>query len=580
MRNIRTAVWLGLLFTLFSVVSSSNGFAADRVALVIGNSAYQHAPHLDNPANDAQDIAKALTQAGFDVVERDDVNRSQMADAIRDFSQRIKGAEVALFYYAGHGMQMEGENYLLPIDANVETPADARFATINLADIQEEMAGSQRANIIVLDACRNNPFAKKLAGSGRAIGDRGLGRVEASGVGSLIVFATQPNNVALDGAGRNSPFASALVRNIATPHVEVRQMISRVRADVLAATNQKQVPWDNSSLVGDVYLVRTALAETAPASAPQPMPVPAKAPEASPPRQQTAEATGDAEECKKLASPEPLFASPDDLKAIRKKRDWGRAVSVCKSASDADTTSSELRYLLGESYYRQKDYLNAQRQLTLAAEAGNHDAEQRLGFMFATGKGLVRDYYRAVEYINKAATSGNARAITSLGAMYSNGWGVPEDDAKALALFEKGIELGNPFALSQAGVMYFNGKGAPRDYASAEQYFLQAANLGDGYAMKFLALLYEHGLVGPPDAARAAQLRLRAVEEDPESAAPEVTWPKVTQHLTQHARPVHRIVYYRWGGGQSYNPAWQAAPGDNRCCPKNMLVCPLGRHWC
>jgi len=457
MRNIRTAVWLGLLFTLFSLVSSSNGFAADRVALVIGNSAYQHAPHLDNPANDAQDIAKALTQAGFDVVERDDVNRSQMADAIRDFSQRIKGAEVALFYYAGHGMQMEGENYLLPVDANVETPADARFATINLADIQEEMAGSQRANIIVLDACRNNPFAKKLAGSGRAIGDRGLGRVEASGVGSLIVFATQPNNVALDGAGRNSPFASALVRNIATPHVEVRQMLSRVRADVLTATNQKQVPWDNSSLVGDVYLVRTALAETAPASAPQPMPVPAKAPEANPPRQQTAEASGDAEECKKLASPEPLFASPDDLKAIRKKRDWGRAVNVCKSASDADTTSSELRYLLGESYYRQKDYLNAQRQLTLAAEAGNHDAEQRLGFMFATGKGLVRDYYRAVEYINKAATSGNARAITSLGAMYSNGWGVPEDDAKALALFEKGIELGNPFALSQAGVMYFNG---------------------------------------------------------------------------------------------------------------------------
>ncbi len=549
--------------------------AAHRVALVIGNGAYKNVPALENPPNDASDIAKALTGAGFDVILRDDASRTDMADAVRDFTQRIQGADVALFYFAGHGMQMDGENFLLPIDARIELPADVRFATINLSDVQQEMAGAGRANIIVLDACRNNPFAKKLSGSGRGIGDRGLGRVEANGVGSLIVFSTQPNNVALDGSGRNSPFAAALARHIATPNVEIRRMLSDVRADVLAATDQKQVPWDSSSLVGDVYLTQTA-AEPSASSTPAPVQTPTAA---STPRQQEPIASGDAAECERLASPTPMFATIDQIKAVRAKRDWTHAAAVCKAATEADPNSVRLHYLLGASYNHQKDYLNAMRELTIASDGGDADAQQTLGFAFATGTGAVKDYHRAVEYFAKAAAAGNGRAITSLGAMYSNGWGVPEDDSRALAYFEKGIELGNPFALAQAGVMYFNGKGAPRDYAAAEQYFLQAAELSDGYSMKFLAILYEHGLVGPPDPARAAQMRLRAAEEDPEGATPQVTFPK-NAPLTQHAYTARHIVRYHYAGGGSYNPAWQAAPGDTRCCPHNMLVCPLGRTWC
>jgi uncharacterized protein len=203
MRLFSVARWiLGLCFVLGFVFEAE---AAQRVALIIGNSAYQNVEPLKNPTNDADDIAKALTAADFDVIRRDDASRSDMADAVREFTQRIRGADVALFYYSGHGMQKEGENYLLPVDAKIQTPADLRFATINLSDIQQEMADAGRANIIFLDACRNNPFAQKLSGSGRAIGERGLGRVEANGVGSLIVFSTQPNNVAVDGAGRPSP---------------------------------------------------------------------------------------------------------------------------------------------------------------------------------------------------------------------------------------------------------------------------------------------------------------------------------------------------------------------------------------
>ncbi|WP_163162755.1 caspase family protein [Bradyrhizobium uaiense] len=229
-------------------------FAGTRLALVLGNSKYQAVPVLGNPANDAADLATALRGMGFSVIEARDGTRGAMANAVRDFSTRLSSADVALFFYAGHGLQMNGENYLVPVDAKIDTPADVRFNTVNLTDIQQEMEGTGRANIIILDACRNNPFLEKLARGSRAAPSRGLGRVDASGQGSLIVYSTQPNNVALDGAGRNSPFTAALLKHIATPGIEVRQMLSRVRGDVLAATDQKQTPWDSSSLVGDVYL--------------------------------------------------------------------------------------------------------------------------------------------------------------------------------------------------------------------------------------------------------------------------------------------------------------------------------------
>ncbi len=236
--------------------TQADAIAGVRLALVLGNSKYQSVPELDNPPNDAADLAQALRGVGFEVIEQRDGTREAMAKAVRDFSDRLRGADVALFFYAGHGLQMNGENYPLPVDAKIESPADVRFNTINLSDVQQEMEGSGngRANIIILDACRNNPFAEKLAHGGRAAPTRGLGRIEATGEGSLIVYSTQPNNVALDGAGRNSPFTSALLKYVNAPGLEVRQMISRVRGDVLQATGRRQTPWDSSSLVGDVYL--------------------------------------------------------------------------------------------------------------------------------------------------------------------------------------------------------------------------------------------------------------------------------------------------------------------------------------
>jgi uncharacterized caspase-like protein len=569
MRNLVGRFLIALLCAFAALAAEqSEAVAGVHLALVMGNGKYQAAPELGNPSNDAADLAKALRGIGFEVIEERDATRDGMARAVRDFSSRLSSADVALFFYAGHGMQMNGENYLLPVDAKIETPADVRFNTINLTDIQQEMEGTGRANIIILDACRNNPFIEKLSHGGRAAPNRGLGRIEAMAQGSLIVYSTQPNNIALDGAGRNSPFTAALLKHIATPGVEVRQMISRVRGDVLQATAQKQTPWDSSSLVGDVYLAApptsivdsapvappaAAATQTAPVAVEQTASVAAQGAAAANPQRLAAPvppatAGGPDAECERLAAPPPPFATPDQLK-IAKTRDFNLAITACEAASSANPRDPRLQFLLGDSYGRAKKYMEALPHYRAAAEADYPQAQNALGVLFATGRGVVKDYQRAFDLIGKAAASGLPDAIGNLGSIYANGNFVKEDDAKALDLYEKSIEAGNSFALAQAGSMYYGGKGTERDYNAAAQYFQQAADLNDGYSLKFLAVMYEHGLLGQPDPAKAAELRLRAAQVDPTSQDPVLALPqKVAPALRRAVVRYVRIRRYRFYG--------------------------------
>jgi uncharacterized caspase-like protein len=566
---------LGAIGALIAV--QAEALAGVRLALVMGNGQYQAVPALDNPSNDAADVARALRGAGFEVIEQRDATREAMAKAVRDFSERLRNADIALFFYAGHGLQMNGENYLLPVDAKIESPADVRFNTINLSDIQQEMEGSGRADIIILDACRNNPFLEKLSHGGRAAPARGLGVMEATGEGSLIVYSTQPGNVALDGAGRNSPFTAALLKYVATPGLEVRQMISRVRGDVLQATDHRQRPWDSSSLVGDVYLAGppptpapvvagqgAASVSNPPAAAPAPSAAVANQPGSAPAAQMAESAaqpreappatplaaSGPAGECERLAAPPPPFANPEQLK-IAKTRDFAAAIPACETALSANPNEPRLQFLLGNAYYAAKNYLAAAPHYRKAADAGMAPAQDALGSMFAMGLGVVKDYPRAFDLFSKAAAAGYPDAFSNLGSMYANGAFVKEDDAKALDLYEKSIEAGSPFGLGQVGVMYFNGKGTPRDYNAAAQYFQQAADLNEGYSLKFLAIMYERGLLGAPDPAKAAELRLRAVQVDPTSQDPIVPLPQKTAPPQRPPGGVHyvRIIrHYRFIG--------------------------------
>lgn len=546
---------LGAAAVLLSTVLFLCGpaFAGVKLALVFGNGKYQSVPTLDNPANDAADLAQTLRGMGFEVIEKRDATRQEMTDAVQAFSERIRSADVALFFYAGHGLQMNGENYLIPVDAKIETPSDVRFKTINLGDIQQEMEGPGRANIMILDACRNNPFADRLKANGRALSERGLGRIDATGVGSLIVFSTQPNNVALDGAQRNSPFTSALLKHMATPGLEVRQMISKVRGDVLAATDQKQVPWDNSSLVGDVYLAGPPKDEkpAVAVAAATPVPTPAAQAVETPPVQRDAApapaavANGPVAECEKLAAPAPPYATLAMIKAANlANKDLGHLEAVCEAAVNAEPGNARMHFLLGNLYTFQKRYPEAVRQMSIAADAGNPEAQSALGADIMNGFGVLIDKQRALDLFSKSAAAGSPLGMSNLGAMYAMGFGVKKDPAQALAWYEKAVDGGNSFALNQIAIMYFNGEGVDRDYQIAAQYYQQAADLDDGYALKSLAGMYEHGLLGPANPAKANELRLKAAQVDPSSLDPVQHFASAPPPAQQQAYRPRRVVHY------------------------------------
>lgn len=239
------------------------GTRGTRMALVIGNGAYAHVKALPNPPNDARALAKSLRDIGFTVAEGVDLDRAAMQKMTRDFLRDAARAQVALVYYAGHGVQVDGRNYLIPVDVELKAGSGTTEAMIDMDTIMAGLDDQVRTNILIFDACRNNPMAQQVASAGthRAIeGASGLaaptslGTGATLGAGTLIAFATAPGQVALDGEGANSPFSAALSRHIGTPGLEVQQMLTRVRAEVVSSTKNKQVPWSNSSLLGEVYL--------------------------------------------------------------------------------------------------------------------------------------------------------------------------------------------------------------------------------------------------------------------------------------------------------------------------------------
>lgn len=233
-----------------------------RHALVIGNSDYDQVASLTNPKADATDIAEALKRLGFEVTLVINADQENWSAVMKKFSSRARGAETALIYYAGHGLQLDGKNFLLPVDAEIQSAADLPFQSFDLDFILRSMPSDIQTGIVFLDACRNNPLAGAFGDNTRGLGivpketamrdashsrTRGLGRVEPK-PGLMVSFATAPGMVAYDGDGRNSPFTRALLDHIETPGIEVSEMLRRVRKDVADATQGNQIPWVTSSI--------------------------------------------------------------------------------------------------------------------------------------------------------------------------------------------------------------------------------------------------------------------------------------------------------------------------------------------
>ncbi len=245
MRHIRT---LAMFLVFFIMLSASTCLAVteQRIALVIGNSAYSFGP-LKNPVNDATDMAATLKKLGFNVTMKKNAKLHEMDEAIEAFGNKLKKGGVGLFFYAGHGVQVNGVNYLIPVDARINKESDVKYKAMDVNKILDEMANANNGlNIVILDACRDNPFTRSFRNA-----TRGLAIVSTAPTGTFISYSTSPGNVARDGEGRNSPYTKALIKYMQEPEVSITDVFMNVRKELREEIGQ--VPWELSSLEGKFY---------------------------------------------------------------------------------------------------------------------------------------------------------------------------------------------------------------------------------------------------------------------------------------------------------------------------------------
>lgn len=276
-----------LFFVLLAVAFSfgtSHAAVGKRVALVIGNSAYRNVAALPNPERDGRAVAAKLKELGFIVVEGYDLDQASFTTKIRDFSVAVRNADIGLVFYAGHGMQVNGKNYLVPVDAAFADASSLDFEAVPMDLVMRQMQSDVGVSVVILDACRNDPFSQILARS-MSLATRstalheGLAEVKVSdaGQGTAIIFATSPDEVALDGDGGHSPFTTALLNRIDAPDTDLQVVMARITGDVYSATKKTQRPWMNASLTGEVVLnpSSTAKVEAKPKDAEIVTPAPA-----------------------------------------------------------------------------------------------------------------------------------------------------------------------------------------------------------------------------------------------------------------------------------------------------------------
>ncbi len=267
---LRKCSWVWLLFLILTLsLLTSSAIASQQVALVIGNSQYQHVEALQNTKYDAEGVAGKLESVGFDVIKLLDASVDQQRNAITVFRERLKQSDVGLFFYAGHGIAINGSNYMIPVDASLTTKNAADLELVKVDSVVSGFDGSKQKLLVFLDACRNNPFIERVSAlsgvevsRGLALSkkikmstEKGLSRLESGNQNLFVAFATQPGNFAVDGiAGEtNSPFSKALIDQM-DQKLEVRELMTRVRASVAEKTNYKQIPWEQNSLLEPVFL--------------------------------------------------------------------------------------------------------------------------------------------------------------------------------------------------------------------------------------------------------------------------------------------------------------------------------------
>ena len=422
---------------------------ANRVALVIGMGAYENVGPLDNTINDATGIATTLEKIGFNVTLSLNASQRTLVDQMAEFAFRAETADLALIYYAGHGVEVQGQNYLIPIDANVTSNADVQRQSVSLDQMLKAVDSARVMRIVILDACRNNPFpdlidtnavvsgADATEGATRGAGVAGLAPVDPDR-GTLIAYAQRSGEVALDGATDNSPFARALMQQMQVPGVEIGLMFRQVRDEVLAETQNLQEPYVNNSLSGTPFYL------------------------AGPADGQIDVAT--------IADPQQAWA---DLSIDQEAQ-------LVAQAETGDTRS-----LLGLAYVRlnpadsRYNLAEAVSYMQRAADAGMPDAQFELAKLYEQGIGVTADPVRALALYQAAAAQDFPDALNDLGFLtYNGGLGLTADPAKALDYFRQAADLRHPEALFNYATLIDAGQIAGKGPQDAGQYLYLALRSG------------------------------------------------------------------------------------------------------
>lgn len=398
-KRLRHPLFL-LMLLLFS--PSANCYTATKIALVVGNSAYRDSP-LRNPVPDANLIEKTLTSLGFEVIKHLDVTQNALKRAIRDFGDKLELAgkdSIGLFYYSGHGIQTNGINYLIPVNAEIQRESDVGIEAVPASDVLSVMDYARnRLNIVILDACRNNPFARSYRSA-----NRGLARMNAP-QGTLVAYATAPGQVAQDGDGNNSPYTSALTRMMQRPNLVIEQMFKSVRRNVMAATHNRQIPWESSSLTDDFFFS----AQNGSANATQ-----------------TGAATGESDNV-----PENRVATSIDSQQYVDK---AKQIADDMEINSNNYSKEKIRNLTEQMVN------NVQKAVSLE----NAEAYYLLAMLHEDGYGDIdRDMQKMVDNIIKSAEKGYVPAQYMLGDMYADGDEVVKNRNKAIYWLEKAAKQGN-----------------------------------------------------------------------------------------------------------------------------------------
>ena len=513
---LRLLSWLCALW-LLAVALAPVARAEQRFALVIGNSGYR-TQRLANPKHDADLIAATLETLGFKVTKLIDADLRAMRRAMLRFSRQLRVSDaVGLFYYAGHGVQLDGVNYLIPIGASIEDESEIPVEGLSLNHMLRTMERSpSRINIAILDACRNNPYAGTIRG-----GTQGLAAVLAPS-GSFIAYATAPGKVAYDGKGKNSPYTKALAAALRNPGIVIEEVFRRTRRAVLAATNGKQTPWESSSLTGEFYFKQKppALEENERRKG-------ELAARLTPLQLLEMIAWRKVQESRSADSyrtfidnfPAGMFAELAKIKLARLQADaggsgWRGDVSTAARDSGADRAARAKTLLQkADAALAGNDLTTAVKTYRAAAGLGSAEAMFQLGRLYDKGRGVPRSLEVAANWYRASAELGRARAMSALGNMYEFGEGVPRSLAHALRLYQKAAEEGDANGMTSLAFLYATGKGVARDHKLARKWYLAGAEKGNRRAMFNLALMQIRGEGGKISYEQAARWLRKAADK-------------------------------------------------------------------